>query len=514
MSLELNKNLTSVEPQVCPLDSIELEDFSSLQEMAKTGIQVGSNVVSSALSISNIYQKNKLRILQKRKVEELKNNIKDLNQSINDASSRKERRRLSRQKERRIAALHKEELAKSQLTTDLQVACTEGAGNLVSLYCSVSDPEYNKLVGFVSETAVHAIRYGRQPISESLKTQGTFKERTIVCIQQFSQLLHYMILTSASAVRTADFLGYLDQEDELPATVISLSYLSLLIETTLKTGPFIWKGVLNWSSEYQQGGLYKKVVFGLHQTGNVFKISGAYGKWLNNVFIANTKFLSIGANVALKGIETCYAKINSNRKLETKVIGEHRDPRGHAYFYIHGIMNQESDAIETTRLISSSLGNREVTAILHPTPGFIPEIMQCTWAKVFAGNFQAVDLVARSIMEVFDNNASSKIFIFAHSQGNLLLNSALVELEGRENIELISFGSPILTLQEVIGKQTFYVSENDWVTRACAPIDLSNAHNRSDIILLPAHNNGLFGIDHSILQEPYLSKLKEVAQSL
>ncbi|CAM9089846.1 unnamed protein product [Scytosiphon promiscuus] len=102
-----------------------------------------------------------------------------------------------------------------------------------------------------------------------------------------------------------------------------------------------------------------------------------------------------------------------------------------SFFYVNGICTTRRMALATGAELSQMFG-RDVTVVHNPTDSIVIDLLECVFAKLWAGQSFATsrpcDLLVDKLVEALQDPKKAKVILVAHSQGTIIAGDALRRL--------------------------------------------------------------------------------------
>ncbi len=207
-----------------------------------------------------------------------------------------------------------------------------------------------------------------------------------------------------------------------------------------------------------------------------------------------------------------------NHPLESGVFGYGEASKKVRVSFINGILNRNSDCMETARLISRTHGGTNVHYIYRPTTGWANDLMQAVSVRFGYLTPQATLLANKwkeLIAEMGGVQSGGVIIHYAHSIGASDTWNArtLLTPEEKNLIRVITIGSPFMIHKDGLHSVVNFVSMRDGVS-ILDPFGYFRGHldQASGVIFLGSLFDGLPFVDHPISSATYLALIYKLGK--
>lgn len=200
-----------------------------------------------------------------------------------------------------------------------------------------------------------------------------------------------------------------------------------------------------------------------------------------------------------------------NHPLESGVVGYGEINDKVRVTFINGILNRNSDCMETSQMISKLHGGVNVHYIYRPTKGWTDDLLQSV--SVWFGSLTPQsNLLAKTwkelIAEMGGSEGNGMILHYAHSIGASDTWNArtLLTKEEKAMIRVITVGSPFMIHKDGLHSVVNYVSVRDGVP-IISLLDPFGYFNKDgyNVILVGSLLEGMPFVDHPIYSPNYLN---------
>lgn len=200
-----------------------------------------------------------------------------------------------------------------------------------------------------------------------------------------------------------------------------------------------------------------------------------------------------------------------NHPLESGIFGFGEAGKKVRITFINGILNRNSDCMETARLISKTHGGTNVHYIYRPTTGWANDLMQAVSVRFGYLTPQATLLANRwkeLIADMGGVQSEGVIIHYAHSIGASDTWNArtLLTPEEKNMIRVITIGSPFMIHKDGLHSVVNFVSMRDGVS-LLDPFGYFKGHldEDSSVVFLGSVWEGLPFVEHPINSPSYLA---------
>jgi hypothetical protein len=187
--------------------------------------------------------------------------------------------------------------------------------------------------------------------------------------------------------------------------------------------------------------------------------------------------------------------------------------------FINGIKNTLQNSKDSAETISDKCGGVSLHIGYNSTHGFLADLLECL-GQILGFPTNSVNVATSALKECIANvggvDAGGKVYVFAHSQGGLVLWRALQRLtsEERAMIHVRTFGSAKMIQKDDLGSAVNYVSSRDAVPFIADPIGCLRGAFSADSNVTFLNSDHYPLIDHPVTNDTYQKAIDKETQKI